>query len=150
VIDLAGKLEHLLERAQVWVPGASRALITQGLPAADCRLLAVWVEKIDAGSNPPSKTSCMIEPRAWFHVTYFGCTPGPAGRAAPTAADITENALDFAEVGDAIWTGIVTDWLAKVLIEGANCGTIDLSQGMNVITPSGLLAGWDATIIVTL
>ena len=150
MIGLSDMLTHLLERAEGWVPEASRTVITQGLPAADCRLLAVWCEKIDAGINQPSKGACMISPRAWFHVTYFGCAPVQQGRSAPTADDITTNALDFADVGDAIWSGIVSDWGSKDLIEGANCGTIDLSQGMSVISPSGGLAGWDAVIIVTL
>jgi len=151
VLDLSGMLEHLLSRAESWVPGASRTLITQGRPAADCRLLAVWVERVDAGiGGTLVKTACMIEPRATFHVTYWGCTPTQEGRAAPTAAAITDNALDFADVGDAIWSGIVEDWAGKNLVEGANCGTIDLSQGMSVLDPQGGLAGWEATIIVTL
>ena len=144
-------LEDLLAHAQVWVPQATRALVSQGLPAADCGLLAVWIEQVDAGPGA-IKTACSVEPRALFHVTYYGCTPVLDAQGNPPPADaITENALDFADAGEAIWYGIINDLRnGGDLWTDFRCSNIDLTRGMRVITPLGGLAGWDASIIVTL
>jgi hypothetical protein len=148
---LVDMLTQLLEDAQVWVPGASRAIVTQGAPAADCALLAVWAEKADGGPFGQAKAACQIQPRWWLHVTYWGCTPVMQNDGtAPPADVLTANALDFAAVGDAIWHGIIDQWHAGTLLDGYACGSIDLTQGMRTLPPQGGMAGWDATIIVTL
>ena len=143
-------LEDLLALAQTWVPEATRALVTQGRPAGDCGLLAVWVEQFDAGP-PGVKTACSVIPRALFHVSYFNCTPVLDAQGNPPSAEaITDNALDFADAGEAIWWGIIAAWSAGTLFEGMTCNDIDLTRGMLVKEPLGGLAGWDASIIVTL
>lgn len=144
-------LEQLLDNAETWVPGAARTLVSQGSPAADCGLLGVWLERVDTGAPGGVKAPCNIQPRGWFHVTYWGCTPlQKANGDPPDAADITVNALEFATVGGAMWSGIVTQWHAGTLWDDMGCEDMDLSQGMRVLPPQGGLAGWDATIIVTL
>lgn len=144
-------LTSLLEQAQTWVPDTDRAVVSQGLPVPECSVLGVWCERMDAGPSSVAKSGCHVEPRAWLHVSYWACAAGPKrDGSAPDAEDITDNALDFADVGEAIWSGIIAAVTGGTLIEGLTCSSTDLSQGMRVLTPQGGMAGWDATIIVSL
>jgi hypothetical protein len=124
----------------------ARSVVAPGPGVArDCRMLAVWLDSIEALPGSPGEFpggGCALLPVINLRLLFVAdCVPTPSDQGKPPpAADVTAWSLDYLADVEAVW-----DALADAAAAGTfgECSTVSVQQS----TQSGPLGGTASTII---